>query len=67
MKEIIDIRINAGEAELLVKWIGFDDEEPGWKNLCKIREDVPVLVQEFLTDIKTSGTARQKHIAASVQ
>ena len=66
VEKIIDIRLHKGERRLLVKWIGFKNEEHGWENLSKICEDVPVLVQELLSDVKSTGTTQQKRLASSV-
>ena len=63
--EFQDIRTKEGEVELLTKWKGFDDEEPQWESLKIMREDVPVLVSEFIEDIIQSETQRQKRIARS--
>jgi len=63
--EIQDINMQDGEVKLLVKWRGFDDEEPGWESLALMREDVPQLVTEFLEEIRNSGTKRQRRIAST--
>ena len=63
VNEFQDIRVRGGEVELLTKWRGFDDEEPQWESLKIMREDVPVLVDEFIAQLMQTGTARQKRIA----
>ena len=66
VEAIQDIRLHDGEPEVLVKWIGFEDEDPGWESLSKMCEDIPSLVHDFINEVKDSGTARQKRIASSV-
>lgn len=61
--QFLDIRLEKGEPQLLVKWKGFDDEEPQCKAFITMREDVPSLVEDFLTDTLSNGTARQRRIA----
>ena len=51
---------------MLVKWTGFEDEDPGWESFEKMREDVPGMVNDFLTGTGKTGTAAQKRIIASV-
>ena len=46
--EFEDIRVTQGEVGLKLKWRGFDDEDPGWEAMKIMKEDVPVMVDEFL-------------------
>jgi len=64
--ELLDIRVHQGTPELLVKWKGFEDEEPGWERLDIMKEDIPVMVSDFLDEIKASGTNRQRKIVATL-
>ena len=49
---------------MLVKWKGFDYEDPEWKSIITLHEDVLQLLQEFLDNLKNTGTVRQKRVAA---
>ncbi len=61
-----NLRRRNGNIELLVRWKGFGHEEVDWVSIATLKEDVPVLLEEFLTDIAKSGTTRQRKIAASI-
>jgi len=61
-----DIRRNKGDIELQVKWRGFSEDEQDWVSLSTLREDVPVLVEEYLSDIKDNGTQRQRRLATTL-
>lgn len=63
--EFQDIRLRKGKVELLVKWKQFSDEESALESFETMREDVPKLVEEFLQELKSAGTKRQKRIAAT--
>jgi len=58
--------VHQGTPELLVKWKGFEDEEQGWERLDIMKEDIPVMVSDFLDEIKASGTNRQRKIVATL-
>jgi len=62
----MDIRLHEGVLQLLVKWKGFDDEDPGWESFETMKDDVPALVSDFLSDIITSGVPRQRKLAATL-
>ena len=66
VKEFQDIRSRDGTVELLTRWKGFEETENDWVSLELMQEDVPEMTVEFLEDIAKTGTARQKHVAASV-
>jgi len=61
-----DIRANAGTVELLVHWRGFEKDESSWEPLDLMREDVPVLVREFIEMMNKSGTTGQRKVAAAL-
>lgn len=63
---IQDIRRNNGIVELQVSWKGFDDEDPTWTPLEDLKEDIPTMVQEFLSEIGTVGNNRQRRIAKNI-
>ena len=46
VSKIPDSRTQNGQKQLLVEWVGF--EEPSWEPEETIREDVPVLVEQFM-------------------
>lgn len=52
-----DTRRNAGTVELQVKWRSFTKT---------LREDFPVMLQEYLDYVGSSGTARNRRIVASI-
>lgn len=62
-EEIQDIRKVKGEMEVLVKWKGFDGEEPQWESFEIMREDIPKMLSDFLQDISLSGTVPQQRLA----
>ena len=62
----VDIRRKQGDTELLVTWRGFPADESDWVTLSSLREDVPILVEEYLLDVSINGTKKQRDIARSV-
>lgn len=64
IEKFLDLRERRGRVEVRVQWKGFEDEDPAWENIDAIRNDVPILLSEFLGEIQTNGTARQKRIAS---
>lgn len=66
IEQIEDIRRRGGEIELLVTWKGFGPEESDWVALHQLREDVPVLVEEFIADALKNGTKRQRKVASTI-
>lgn len=51
MDHFMDVRRNQGSTVLLVKWRGYPQVECDWVKLSLLREDVPILVEEYLSDI----------------
>ncbi len=45
---------------------GFGPDEVDWVSISTLKEDVPALLKDFLTDIAKSGIARQRKIAAPI-
>ena len=43
-----DIRSNGSSYDVLVHWLGFDDNENSWEPVEKLYEDIPLLLHEFL-------------------
>ena len=58
-----NVRERNGEVEFEVKWRGFNKAENDWLSLEGLREDVPVMIAEQLTDMAATGTPRQRAIA----
>lgn len=48
--KFLDLRYNKGQKqyEVLTKWRGFTDEQPGWEPLQIMHEDVPEFLETFL-------------------
>lgn len=61
----LDIKRRQVKVEILVKWRECLDEETEWVTLASLREEVPTLVREFLNDLESSGTQRQRTIVSS--
>lgn len=61
-----DIRERQENVELLVKWKGFGEEESDWVEYASLKEDVPTLINEYLNEIASDGTQRQKNIVAKL-
>ena len=38
---------------LLVKWLGFTDEDNTWEPLTSLAEEIPIMVGEYLSSLKT--------------
>ena len=66
VEKFLDLRERRGRVEVRVQWKGFEDEDPAGEDIGAIRNDVPILLSEFLGEIQTNGTARQKRIASKV-
>ena len=58
-----NIRDKQGQIELKVKWRGFDSNENDWLSIETLKEDVPQILSEHLSELVTSGTPRQRAIA----
>ena len=58
----IDLRFNThtGTFEILTQWLGFQQEQATWEPLTTMHEDVPQLLTNFLTDIKTPVAEQAK-------
>lgn len=66
VSKFVDLRNNKGIVQVLTQWKGLDSSEDSWENIEVMREDVPVLIQEFLNEIAANGSGRQKRIAKSL-
>lgn len=47
-------------------WKGFSADETDWVSIQSLREDVPVMLDEFLDDIRKFESPRQRSLAASI-
>lgn len=56
-----------GKVYCEVKRRGFEDTENDWQSLDLLKEDVPEFLSEFISDIKTSGTKRQRNLAKTLE
>lgn len=66
IETIEDIRLIDGLVECRVKWKGFETIENDWLPIDILKEDVPELFNEFLVDMSTTGTKRQRELAKSL-
>lgn len=57
-----DIRRKDGSVQILVNWKGFSENELDWVDLTLLKEDVPVFVPEFLYEIQSNETQRQRRL-----
>jgi len=64
--KFVDIRMHEGAFQVLCEWKGFDEEDPAWEDIDTMRQDVPVLLQEFLEELKKHGTSEQKRLASKI-
>ena len=50
---ILDLKHVKGEYLLLIKWLGFTDEDNTWESLDSLAHEIPVMVEEFLSNQNT--------------
>lgn len=65
MERFEDMLLKVEEAELLVKRKDFESEEADRVSLSILKEDVRVLVDEFLGDMRKIRSSRQQRIVES--
>ena len=61
-----DVRTQRGNVKIHKRWKGLSPEEDSWELVDALDEVVPVLLREYLQDLKISGTPRQRRIAANI-
>ncbi len=66
VEEFTGIRRKGTEFELRVKWRGFPEDESDWTSLSTLQEDVPDMVRDYIAELRTSGTPRERKLAASI-
>jgi hypothetical protein len=62
VSEFVDVRVWQGSVEVRARWRGHEAWEDTWESVKAMREDVPVLLQNYLDATRSSGTAKQKSI-----
>jgi hypothetical protein len=62
VSELVDVRLCEGSVEVKARWRGHEAWEATWESMKAMREDVPVLLQNYLDATRSSGTAKQKSI-----
>jgi hypothetical protein len=62
VSEFIDVRAWQGSVEVRARWRGHEAWEDTWESVKTMRDDVPVLLQNYLDATRSSGTAKQKSI-----
>ena len=60
------IKQESGEISCEVKWRGFSSDENDWVSIDILREDVPVMIQDFKKELMSSGSPRERHLAALI-
>ena len=48
IEKLLDIRPSTTSYDILVKWLGFSEDENSWEPIERLLEDVPVYLKEFL-------------------
>ena len=66
IKKFTGIRHKGTGFELRVKWRGFHDIESHWTTLVTLQQGVPTMVEEYLRELKQSGTAREHKLAPPI-
>lgn len=66
VEELCDIRSKSGKTEVLVQWKGFSADERDWVDVRSLRDDIPELLDSYLTDVKINGDARQRKLVSSL-
>ena len=66
IEEFRGIRQRRGQTELHVKWKGFDVSESDWISTQSLRDDVPVMLDQYLSHLRKNGTPHEKKLAASI-
>lgn len=59
VQEILDLRFDTTSAQYQVQgqWIGFDYEEPTWEPFENMVEDIPVMLERFLSSFSDQEMA----------
>lgn len=63
---VLDIREHNSRGELFIHWRGFDISDDSWEPHSHIAEDMPLLVRNYLVDVRSSGSATQRAIVTSL-
>lgn len=60
IEEFLGIRRCSGNVELKVKRKGFDASDTSWVSVDTLREDVPVMLEEYQMVFKSNDTTNEK-------
>jgi hypothetical protein len=63
---VTDLREHEGAVQLMVKWRGFAEVENTWEDYQIMQHDVPIMLKDFILEMKTAGTPRQRAMAAKL-
>ena len=66
VEDFEDLRATDNGLEVRVKWQQIDEAESDWVSYDSLKDDVPQLVDEFISDIKKSGTRKQKSLVQNL-
>ena len=58
VEEFTGIRRKGPNLELRVKWRGFPSDESDWTLLSSLQEDVSQMVEDYLSELRSSGSVR---------
>ena len=59
--KLLDLRFNdiTKSYEVLTKWKGFDHEDPGWEPFSVLAEDIPDMLDRFLSALPDQALVRK--------
>ena len=49
-----------------VKWRGLADNETDWVDVNTLREDVPALLEKYLSDLSDNGTLYEQRLVKTI-
>lgn len=59
---IVDIREKDSEVQIQAQQRGFNDENPTWEIYNARKDDIPGMVEDFISDIRDTGTSSQQRV-----
>ena len=66
VEDLEDIIMTDNGLEKRVKWQGFSETESDWVSYDYLKEDVPELIEDFISNLKISGTKKQKSMVQNL-